>query len=195
MGLGAPPGAETLPNCGPKDRLLNAEVSSKSGQWRPDSWQKSTSRNLHLLNPHMGSPEKLRKHKGSLSVRILYTFSRATVGGIGSEIGGWPVAPRCLPLSPVVARLPLSPAVSRSLPLFPVGSPVVSRCRPSPVVSRFLPLPPAVSHCLASSPVSIFVFSNFQTSIFQFSNFKFSTHTKVSNFADAHVKYDDRNLV
>ena len=28
------------PKCGPGDRLSNAEVSSKSGQWRPDWWQK-----------------------------------------------------------------------------------------------------------------------------------------------------------
>ena len=28
------------PKCGPRDQLLNAEVSSKSGQWRLDWWRK-----------------------------------------------------------------------------------------------------------------------------------------------------------
>ena len=36
----APQGPGMAPTCGPGDQLLNAEVSSKSGQWRPDWWQK-----------------------------------------------------------------------------------------------------------------------------------------------------------
>ena len=36
-----PPGAEIWPKCGPRDQLSNHKVSSKSGQWRPDSWQKT----------------------------------------------------------------------------------------------------------------------------------------------------------
>ena len=39
-GSWAPPGAETFPKSGPKDQLSNAEVSSESGHWRPDWWQK-----------------------------------------------------------------------------------------------------------------------------------------------------------
>ena len=35
-----PPGAEIMPECGPRDQLSNPKVSSKSGQWRPDSWPK-----------------------------------------------------------------------------------------------------------------------------------------------------------
>ena len=35
-----PPRAQTLPTCATKDKLLNAGVWSKSGQWRPDSLQK-----------------------------------------------------------------------------------------------------------------------------------------------------------
>ena len=37
----APQGPGTGPKCAPKeDQLSNAEVSSKSGQWRPDWWRK-----------------------------------------------------------------------------------------------------------------------------------------------------------
>ena len=36
-----PPGAEIWPECGPREQLLNPKISSKSGQWRPDSWQKA----------------------------------------------------------------------------------------------------------------------------------------------------------
>ena len=35
-----PLGPGMAPKCGPGDRLSNRKVSSKSGQWRPDSWQK-----------------------------------------------------------------------------------------------------------------------------------------------------------
>ena len=36
-----PPGAETWPECRPRVQLSSPKVSSKSDQWRPDSWQNS----------------------------------------------------------------------------------------------------------------------------------------------------------
>ena len=38
--FGPPQGPGLGPKCAPGGRLSNAEVSSKSGQWRPDWWQK-----------------------------------------------------------------------------------------------------------------------------------------------------------
>ena len=42
------PGAEIWPECGPRDQLSNPNVSSKSGQWRPDPWQETFFKNYQI---------------------------------------------------------------------------------------------------------------------------------------------------
>ena len=55
--FGGPPGAATLPECDPEGQLLlSAGVSSRSAQWRPDSWGNTVSPAPLRANPPLSLP-------------------------------------------------------------------------------------------------------------------------------------------
>merc|ERR1711973_854525 len=77
--FGAPLGPGTGPKCAPGDQLSNPKVSSESGQWRPDWWQKHVLKKSQEPTIVGASYSNRRVHgilSGQIGTRILPLFAR-----------------------------------------------------------------------------------------------------------------------